>query len=481
MRARYITTTLPYVNANPHLGHALEFVQADFLKRVMEVGGSERIFLNTGTDEHGAKIAAKAAEGGETPQAYADRYAKRFQDLCDTLNISYDVFTRTTNPEHSAAAQEFWRRCDAAGDIYKATYEIKYCIGCELEKTDSELVEGRCPVHPNLEIEVRSEENYYFRFSKYAEPLLKLYTERPDFVVPSVRLHEIETFVRAGLKDFSISRRKEKLSWGIPVPGDEDHVMYVWFDALVNYVSTIGWPRDMARFESLWPVVQFAGKDNLRQQSAMWQAMLLSAGLPPSEQIFIHGFITSGGQKMSKTLGNVIDPTALIATYGAEATRYILLRHVHPFEDSDLTEELIHTLYTAHLTNGLGNLVSRVMKLAETHLDGPVAVARHSFPQEFVSRAERFECNRALDFVWDKIQEVDERITRDEPFRVIKEDPERGKELIAALVKEVAMIGTLLAPAMPSTSATILKAVQENKKPENLFPRIALADTKAQV
>jgi methionyl-tRNA synthetase len=471
MRARYITTTLPYVNADAHVGHALEFVQADCYKRTLVASG-EAVFLNTGTDEHGAKIAAKAEERGQTPEAYADEYADRFKEFCAILDVAYDAFTRTTSDTHREAAQEFWRRCEANGDIYKATYELKYCVGCELEKTDSELVDGRCPLHPNVDVEIRTEENYYFRFSKYQEPLLALYREHPAFVVPSVRAHEIATFVAAGLKDFSISRRKEKLSWGIPVPGDDDHVMYVWFDALVNYISAIGWPHDEARFQQWWPVIQFAGKDNLRQQSAMWQAMLLSAGLEPSKQIFIHGFITSGGQKMSKSLGNVIDPRELVAKYGTDAVRYILLRHAHPFEDSDLTAESIHTLYTAHLTNGLGNLVSRVMKLAEANLYSPVMVEETPLPKEFVSLIEQFEFNRAHDLIWDLIQQVDLRITRDEPFRVVKEDPERGRAMITELVRDIARIGALLAPSMPRTSAAIEDAVAENKKPENLFPRL---------
>ena len=259
MSARYITTTLPYINADPHLGHTLEFVEADCFARAARLSGDET-FLNIGTDEHGEKIVQKAEQQGKHPQEYADEYSARFKAFADRLNISYDTFTRTTSGGHTAAAQEFWKRCEAAGDIYKAEYEIKYCVGCELEKTD-------CPLHPKLDVEIRKEENYYFRFSKYQKNLIELYTTQPDFVLPKERLKEIRTFVAGGLKDFSISRRREKLSWGIPVPGDPDHVMYVWFDALVNYVSAIGWPTDEERFKKWWPVTQLAGKDNLRQQA----------------------------------------------------------------------------------------------------------------------------------------------------------------------------------------------------------------------
>ena len=471
MSARYLTTTLPYVNADPHLGHALEFVQADALARVLRAQGDE-VFLNIGTDEHGAKVAKKAEEAGEDPQAYADRYAARFRTFADTLNVSYDSFTRTTDAGHIAAAQEFWKRCDAAGDIYKASYETRYCVGCELEKTDSELVDGHCPLHPNLEVEIRTEENYYFRFSKYQQALLDHYRAHPDFVIPESRLGEIVSFVEGGLKDFSISRRKEKFSWGVPIPDDDEHVMYVWFDALVNYISAIGWPEDEANFARWWPVTQLAGKDNLRQQSAMWQAMLLSVGLPLSKQIFIHGFITSGGQKMSKSLGNVINPVELVEKYGADAVRYILLRHVSPFEDSDLTLEAVHEHYTAHLTNGLGNLVARVMKLAETYLDRPIDFNSDVQPDSGMAYVEKFEFNRTLDGIWEHVQRLDGEITIQKPFELIKTSEARGKDLIAQFVSEVGLIAKMLAPFMPSTSEKILAAIKENKKPKNLFPRL---------
>ncbi|MHB8914038.1 MAG: methionine--tRNA ligase [Minisyncoccota bacterium] len=472
MRARYITTTLPYVNADPHLGHALEFVEADCAARAARLAGDE-VFLNVGTDEHGAKIVEKAEKNGKSPQAYADEYAARFKTFASRLDISYDSFIRTTDAHHVAAAQEFWKRCDAKGDIYKAEYEIKYCAGCELEKTDSDLVDGRCPLHPTLEIEIRQEENYYFKFSNYQQALLEQYAAQPDFVIPEGRLHEIRSFALMGLKDFSISRRREKLAWGVPVPGDDEHVMYVWFDALVSYLSAIGWPEDEEKFDKWWPVTQFAGKDNLRQQAAMWQAMLLSAGLPFSKQIFIHGFITAGGRKMSKSLGNVINPLDLVAQYGTDAVRYILLRHVSPFEDSDLTLDAIQEHYTAHLTNGLGNLVARVMRLAETHLLEPITRPEPlPFPQEYGDALDAFEFNRATDLIWSRIAALDERIADEKPFNLVKEDIEKGRVLIGEMVIELYTIGHLLTPFMPSTSEAIKQAVLANKKPENLFPRL---------
>jgi methionyl-tRNA synthetase len=477
MGARYLTTTLPYVNADPHLGHALEFIEADFLARTLRAKGEE-VFLNIGTDEHGAKIAKKATEEKRDPQEYVDDYAARFRSFADRFDISYDSFIRTTDPIHVHAAQEFWKLCESAGDIYKAMYEVKYCVGCELEKSDSELDHGRCPLHPSLEIEIREEENYYFKFSKYQEPLLALYDSVPGFVVPEERLREARAFVQGGLKDFSISRNKEKLSWGIPVPGDDAHVMYVWFDALVNYVSAIGWPVDDARFRKWWPVTQLAGKDNLRQQSTMWQAMLLSAGLEPSKGIFIHGFITLNGQKMSKSLGNIIDPVALADKYGVETVRYLLLRHANPFEDSDFTFEAIHEHYTAHLTNGLGNLVARVMKLAEEHLPQPVALtgADTTIAPEFTKKVETFHFNEAMDFIFQKVTAADLFMTEREPYKYIKSTnaavQKKAVEDIEHVVHQLAQIAVHLAPAMPHTAEAILTAIHTNKKPNNLFPRL---------
>ncbi len=371
MEKFYITTTLPYVNADPHIGFALEIVEADVIARYRRAQGDE-VFFNTGTDEHGLKIYRKALEEKKDPQAYVDEYALKFEKLKSALNLSYTNFIRTTDPHHVAAAQEFWKRCDENGDIYKKAYQVKYCVGCELEKTESELVNGRCPIHPAQEVELIDEENYFFRFSKYQKPLLDLYTKHPDFVVPATRLHEIRSFVERGLQDFSISRLASKMPWGVPVPRDADHVMFVWFDALVNYISALGWPHtdakrkaQSAKFEEFWPGVQVAGKDNLRQQSAMWQAMLLSAKLPTSKQIFIHGFVTHGGEKMSKSVGNVVNPYELVDQYSTDAVRYFLLRGLHPYEDGDYTDEKFIELYNADLANGIGNLVQRVTTLAE--------------------------------------------------------------------------------------------------------------------
>lgn len=469
----YLTTTLPYVNAEPHIGFGIEIVQADAIARYRRLMKDE-VFFNTGTDEHGQKIYQKAVEAGKDPQQYTDEYAATFVDLKEALNLSYDAFIRTTDPAHKAAAQEFWKRCDAAGDIYKKAYKVKYCVGCELEKTDSELVDGKCPLHPNMEVQVIDEENYFFKFSKYAEKLMQLYEDNPDFVIPQFRLNEIKSLIqKEGLQDFSISRLKSKMAWGVPVPGDEEQVMYVWFDALVSYISTLGWPDDAeGKFKDFWPGIQFAGKDNLRQQTAMWQAMLMSAGLPNTKQIMIHGFVSVDGAKMSKSLGNVISPLDLVKKYGTDATRYIFLRHINPFEDTDVSWAKFDEWYNANLANGLGNLVARIMKLAEDNLDAPITAPPVSVPEEYKMALNTFEFHKAMDIVWDKIQLLDQKITIEEPFKVIKADKERGKQLIADLVADLYHISRLLDAPMPDTHQKIKAAILANKKPDNLFARI---------
>lgn len=480
MRARYLTTTLPYVNADPHIGFALEIVKADVLARLYAMRGDD-VFFNTGVDEHGQKVWQEAVKRGMDPQAYVDEYAARFKALKEKLNLYPCLnFIRTTDAHHTAAAQAFWKRCSANGDIYKKLYQVKYCVGCELEKTDSELVDGRCLLHPDKEPELIDEENYFFRFSKYQQPLLELYAKRSDFILPDFRMNELRLFVERGLQDFSISRIKGKMPWGIDVPDDPEHVMYVWFDALVNYVSALGWPEDTEHFEKFWGThgqpnaLQIAGKDNLRQQAAMWQAMLMSAGLPSSKQVVIQGFITSGGQKMSKSLGNVINPVDIADELGADALRYVLLRHTSPFEDSDITREAIREHYTAHLTNGLGNLVARVMKLAEEHLPRPVALtdADEKLENVFLQSIEAFRFNEAMDFVFAKVAAADVFMNTHEPYKKIKSDADTARKDIEHLVRELASIAAHLASAMPCTAAAIAEAVHANKKPENLFPRL---------
>lgn len=407
-------------------------------------------------------------------QEYVDYYAGQFSRLKDGLNLSCDNFIRTTDPAHVAAAQELWRRCAAAGDIYKKKYKGLYCVGDEMFLKESDLVEGKCPNHPSMEPQEIEEENYFFRLSAYQEKLIT-YLSGEGVIIPGWRRKEALDFVSGGLEDFSISREKARMSWGVPVPDDETQVMYVWFDALANYISTLDWPEDAeGKFEKFWnggEVVQVAGKDQVRFQSIMWQAMLMSAGIKNTDQVLYHGFITSGGQKMSKSLGNVIEPFALVEEYGTDALRYFLLRHVHPFEDSDVTLERFKEAYNADLANGLGNLASRVLTLAEHNLDRPVEVEWQPLPEEYTGALERYECNKAAEYVWERVAALDARITNDAPFKVVKENPEKGQAMIIEMVKELACIDQMLEPLMPATSKKIIDAILANKKPENLFPR----------
>jgi len=482
----YITTTLPYVNSDPHVGFAAEIVRADVVARYKKLIGYE-VFFNTGTDEHGQKIFDKAKEQGVETQKYVDKYSKKFKGLVELLGLLPEIhFIRTTDAHHVVAAQEFWRRCEKAGDIYKKAYKIKYCVGCELEKTDSELVDGHCLIHPNLEIEIREEENYFFKFSKYQKKLLDLYekTEREDrpLVVPATRFNEIKAFVSRGLEDFSISRLASKMSWGVPVPGDDTQVMYVWFDALVNYISTLGWPENTAQFEKFWQngtPVQYCGKDNLRQQSAMWQAMLMSAGLPLTNTIVIDGFITgAGGAKMSKSAGNVINPYDVVAEYGTDALRYFVLRELSPFEDSPFTMEQFKQSYNANLANGIGNLTSRILKMYVSYdldtpnIEGIRLFMKDAVPDSYWKSLDDFNIKEATDHIWKRIQWLDEYIQKTEPFKKIKTDQVEAKKIIAELLEKLWIIGFLLQPILPATASVIMKCIEEKKKPEKpLFMR----------
>ncbi len=481
----YITTTLPYVNSDPHIGFAMEIIRADVIARYKSLLGYD-VFFNTGTDEHGAKIYENAVKEGVDVQMYVDGYASKFKELTKALNISDVNFIRTTDEKHIKAAQEMWKRCHDNGYIYKKTYQTKYCVGCELNKTDSELVDGKCPIHPNREIELIDEENYFFKFSEFQKPLLAFYTENPDFVIPDFRFNEIKSFVERGLEDFSISRLKEKMPWGVAVPGDDEHVMYVWFDALTSYISTLDWPNEEDNFK-FWKEgtpVQYCGKDNLRQQSAMWQAMLMASGLPNSKHVVIDGFITSGGQKMSKSLGNVISPFDVLETfkdvtdYPEDVLRFVLLHEISSFEDGDITMESIKSAYSSHLANGIGNLTNRIMKMCVNYkeeLEKNESVFRETYPVDADSQEafEDFNLKEAIDISARDIKKLDEQIQKDESFKVVKVDIEAGLKLINKHKERLHFIARELYPFMPRTSQKILECIRENKMPEKpLFNRL---------
>lgn len=472
----YLTTTLPYVNADPHIGFALEIVQADIVARYRTLMGDD-VFFNTGTDEHGLKIYRKALAEGKEPQAYVDEYAAKFRALKEKLNLHPGVhFIRTTDPKHKAAAQELWRRCFSKGDIYKKKYKGLYCVGGEAFLKETDLVNGKCPNHPTMDPIEIEEENYFFKLNAYQEKLLT-YLAKPGVITPEWRREEAILFVKQGLEDFSISRDKSRMNWGVPVPGDDTQIIYVWFDALTNYISTLGWPEDKdGNFKKFWvdgETMQMAGKDQVRFQSIMWQAMLMSAELPTTQRIAYHGFITSGGQKMSKSIGNVIDPYEIVEEYGVDALRYFLARHISPFEDSDFTMEKFKDAYNANLANGLGNLVSRIMKMATAN---GIDVSKSDFSQDSSNLVgdllDRYEFNGSTDKIWSDIGEMDRTIQETQPFQLIKTDPESAKKMIQELGQGLAKIAVALKPFLPNTAQEIERLVKNNEMPtSSLFPR----------
>lgn len=466
----YITTTLPYINAEPHIGFALEIIEADVIARFHRDILKENVFFNTGTDEHGLKVHREAEELGIDIQEYCDDKSKSFLKLKELLNLSFDNFIRTTDKNHVKAAQEFWKICDAKGDIYKKMYKIKYCVGCELEKTDSELVDGKCPLHSGQKLEIIEEENYFFHFSKYQNKLLELYKNNPEFVLPKKRLNEVKSFIEQGIEDFSISRLKRKMPWGVGVPGDPDHVMYVWFDALINYIAAIGWPDNMNEFNSWWPAVQLAGKDNIRQQAAMWQAMLMSAGIDSSKQIFINGFISANGQKMSKSLGNVINPEEMVDKFGVDGTRYLLLSYGLFGEDVDVSWERLAEKYNADLANGLGNLVSRVVKLSE-NFDKKVGISKVEINPNIRNSFNTMNLGNQLRRIWNIIRDDNKLIDDTKPWELVKSNNEKFEEVMEKLIKDLYAVSELLIPFMPETAKKIKKVI-ETKKTEILFQRI---------
>ena len=472
----YITTTIPYVNADPHIGFALELVHSDAIARYQRLIGKD-VFFSTGTDEFGQKIWEASQNEGKDVQDYVDYYAKKFQDLKDVLNLSYDNFIRTTSKAHIVAAQEFWVLCDKKGDIYKKIYRGLYCVGCEKFITEKDLMNGKCVFHPNKTPEMVEEENYFFRLSNYKKQLLE-YLNSDGAVFPEWRKDEAIGYVENGMEDFSISRNKERFSWGIPIIGDDTQVMYVWFGAFVNYISTLGWPHSEKEgtFEKFWvngKTLQTAGKDMVKFQSVMWQGMLMSAGLPATDTVSYHGFITGeGGIKMSKSLGNVINPNEIVEEYGTDALRYFLLREISSFEDSPFTMERFKDSYNANLANGLGNLASRLLTLSEKHLEKCPEVPEKDNLTEYFENYEKYDLKQAADYVWNEISELDKFIQNTEPFKVIKIDEKKGKELITEAVVRLYRIARMLNPIMPKTSDMIKNLIKQNKKPEQpLFPR----------
>ncbi len=465
----YVTTSIAYVNAPPHIGYAMELVQADVLARYHRLLG-EDVFLLTGTDEHGKKVAEAAAKNAMAPRAYVDMIAARFDALCFALGVSEYHFIRTSDQTtHTPVVLDMWRKMADAGDIYKGEYEGRYCVGCEAFLREAEIDdEKRCRIHTKETQAVR-EENYFFKFSKYAKKVEQLIRDNVIHIVPEFRKKEaLNLFSEEGVRDFSVSRPKESVEWGIPVPGDERQLIYVWVDALLNYVSGAGYGT--GDFNKRWPPdAQVIGKDILRFHAMMWPAFLLACGFLENnlpKMLAVHGHISIEGQKMSKSLGNVVDPVELIAKYGKEPVRYYVLREMPSDDDGDFSFARFEERYTADLQNGLGNLVSRVTALALTHpeavkgirVNGVTAHAKETY-QKYENAINAFQLHRALEQVWTLVEQSNKAVEDAKLWDLAVRDPREANTVFTELAHNFAAIAYMLAPFLPETAEKIAIAI----------------------
>lgn len=472
----YVTTAIPYVNAKPHIGNAMDYMLADALARYHQLLG-DTVFFQVGTDEHGNKVALKAEEAGLTPQAYTDQMVPAFQEMLSALNIGYSKFIRTTSPEHEAAVQQMWQKLQPY--IYKGTYEGLYCLGCEQFVTPKEATanNGVCPIH-NQPYQQLSEENYYFKLSEFAPQLKEVIESGTLNIQPSYRRHEILNLIKNGLEDVSISRPKKHLSWGVPVPGDDSQVIYVWIDALPNYITVLGYP-DGSDFKTFWPAnVQIVGKDILRFHAAIWPAMLLALGLPLPKCLLVHGFVNVGGAKMSKTVGNVVDPLEIVKKYGADAFRYYFLRHIPTMDDGDFTWEKFETAYNNELGNELGNLVQRISSMITRYQQGAignVTRAVHDVNAYHIAMNE-LRLSDAFDEIWNMVRQLNGYLEEVKPWQVAKEnDEEHLQEILSYAAGSLTQIADLLLPFLPTTAAAIKQCLGGEvvqPLPGVLFPKI---------
>jgi methionyl-tRNA synthetase len=464
----YITTPIYYVNDVPHIGHAYTTCAADILARFHRLLG-EQVLFATGTDEHGQKIAKAAQDAGLSPQELVDRVVVRFKDLWAKMNISYDVFIRTTEREHEKTVQSFFRLLREKGYIYKGEYEGWYCVPCETFWPESQL-EGRlvCP-DCGRPLERLREESYFFALSQFARPLLRHLEENPDFVMPESRFNEIYSFVKSGLRDQSISRAG--VEWGIPVPGDPSHTIYVWFDALINYLTVAGFGKDEERFATFWPSAHhLVGKDILRFHAVLWPSMLLAAGLPLPRRIFAHGWWTVSGEKMSKSRGNVVDPLVVITRFGVDRFRYFLVREVSFGLDGDFSEQAFIERSNADLSDNFGNLIHRTLSMVYRYRNGEVQKPSgyedrewegllQEVREKFLASMERFAFSQALEQVWRLVHFGNRYIDQKAPWRLAK-DPGLQEELDRILYRLLdcgRVLGYFVAPFMPETAEKLFR------------------------
>jgi methionyl-tRNA synthetase len=478
MSAFYVTTPIYYPNDRPHIGTAYSTIVADVLARYQRLRGVPTRFL-TGLDQHGLKLERRAQELGLSPQAFVDSMVPPFKEAWSELSCVYDDFINTTEPRHKERAQELWRRCEERGDIYLANYEGLYCVPCEAYYTEKDLLEGRvCPIHKKP-VETLSEETYFFKLSAYGDKLLAFYEANPKFVQPEGRLNEVKSFVREGLKDLSLSR--STFSWGVPVPGRPAHVMYVWFDALTNYISVLGAPPRTGEaaplFDQFWPpnarAVHIVGKDILRQHAVYWPAFLMSAGLLPPSQILAHGWLTVDGQKMSKSLGNFIPPKPLVDAVGADVLRYYLMREVAFGQDGDFSHQSLFARYHGELGNGLGNLLNRVVvSIVKNSFQGKVPVVEREQLSELdrallekakdsakqaAAQLEAIQPSRALESIWELVSAANKYVDQTEPWKLAKQnDPTRLGQVVYTVLETLRYLGIMLWPFMPGKCEELL-------------------------
>jgi len=480
MKKLFVTTAIPYVNAKPHIGFALEVIQTDVVARYSrEKLGTDSVRALTGSDENSLKNVQAAEVAGEDTAEFVERHAEEFKNLQSLLNLSFDDFIRTREDRHIKGAQKLWSACNP-DDIYKKEYKGLYCVGCEAFYTEKEISDGMCPEHKK-ELEVIEEENYFFKLSNYQKRIEELIESDNLKVFPKSRKNEILSFIKGGLEDFSISRSQERAKhWGVSVPGDESQVMYVWFDALSNYITALDYANDGDLYQEYWQSdeskkVHMIGKGILRFHAVYWPAMLMSAGLKLPTEIFVHDYVTIEGEKISKSIGNVIHPKELVDEFGTDAVRYYFLREIPSAGDGDYSREIMELRY-AELANQLGNLVSRVAAMSEKYFDGQLdKVARDWSEKNQVlnSEIENYDFKKYIDAIFEVVSEANEMIDKQAPFKLVKTDERAAKEVLSDIAEMIRWISQALLPIIPESAGEILKRYSGDKilTGNPLFPR----------
>jgi methionyl-tRNA synthetase len=467
-KTRYLTTAIAYLNGKPHMGHALEIIQADCLARFYRLRGDDLVF-QTGSDEHGIKIYKTAAAQNTDPQSLIDKNWAEFVRMYRLLNISYDRYVRTTDPIHKAGVAKIWRKMVEKGDIYKNYYDGLYCEGCEAYLTQNDLVDGKCPNHPNRDVSIIKEENYFFKLSKYIPQLIDLYEKDVIRIIPNRRKAEILGILRSGMNDISFSRQKEKLPWGIPVPDDPNHVIYVWADALSNYITYVGYASDPAEFARIWPAdVHLIGKDITKFHAIYWPAMLISADIPLFKSLFVHGFVMMSGTKMGKSIGNVVDPFLLAEKYGVDPFRFYILKNIPSSDDGNFSEEELIDVHNTSLANDLGNLVLRVLAFLEKDFGSALPplselndhdkefIAKFDFASKYGEDFENYQIHLAVVRVWEFIKEANKYINDTTPWVLKKEGKlERYATVLYVMVESIRAITIYIEPFIPGVAAKI--------------------------